>query len=124
MARRSLNQQVIDLACQAGGEVAWAILAMACIGNAYAQDLGIDGKIDLVTGEDPTSYVEAMASPEAKLWKLAMLEEWQAILRNQTFQAFEQQEYPTETCTPANLDKFALLTPLGIPGHVKPTGSK
>lgn len=124
MARRPLNRQVIDLACQAGGEVAWANLAMACIGNAYAQDLGIDEKIDLVTGEDPTSYEEALASPEAKMWKLAMLEEWQAILRNQTFQAFEQQEYPTETCTPANLDEFALLTPLGIPGHVKPIGSK
>src|SRR5437660_3064447 len=35
IARRSLNQQVIDSAYQAGGEVAWANLATACISNAY-----------------------------------------------------------------------------------------
>src|SRR5947209_5826417 len=74
-ARRFLNWQVINLACQAGGEVALANLAMACISTTYVQDLGIDEKIYLVTRGDPTSYKEVMACPDAEKWTLAMVEE-------------------------------------------------
>ena len=123
-ARRALNQRAIDAACQGGGHIAWANLATACISNAYDQGLGTDENTGLVTCGDPTSYAEAMSSPDAERWKLAMKAEWDAILRNKTFQAFQQQEYPTQASAATNPSEFESLTPLEIPGHIRPISSK
>ena len=123
-ARRPLNQLSINAACQAGGDIAWANLATACISNTYHQGLSADEKLNLVAGEDPLSYAEAMSCADAEKWKLAMLEEWQAILRNKTFQAFQEQEHPTEAMKTVNPNEFESLTPLEIPGHIKSIGSK
>lgn len=61
---------------------------------------------------------------DAKKWKLAMLEEWHSILCNKTFQAFQEQEHPSEATKAVNPNEFESLTPLDIPGHIKSIGSK
>ena len=124
-ARRPLNRLAIDAACQEG-DVAWANLATAYIGDSYAQGLSADDRINLVTCGDPTSYAEAMSCPDTEKWRKATMEEWHAILRNKTFQAFREQEYPNqaEASKVADSTDFKSLTPLEVPGHIKPIGSK
>jgi hypothetical protein len=50
---------------------------------------------------DPTSYSEAMRSPNRAQWKAAIREEWNSLLENSTFEAFK-----SDSTTP---------TPLGPP---------
>jgi len=124
VARRAQNIRTMDAASQAGGDVAWANLATACISDAFFQGPSEQLQVDLVTCGDPTSYAEAMSSPESTQWRKAMMEEWDAILRNKTFQAFQEQEYPTENGAPVNPTEFESLTSLQIPGDIKPISSK
>ena len=73
-----------------------------------------DGKTD-TTARDPLSYEEAMSSTDADKWRTATMEEWGAVLANDTFQMFQDTE--TDTSTSQHL-------PLRAPEDVKIIGSK
>ena len=77
--------------------------------------------LEAILHDDPPSYEAAMASPDATYWKQSMAEEWNSILENQTFRAFEEDS----DLTPIGSHNPALqLTPLSLPALVKPIGSK
>lgn len=76
---------------------------------------------EAILHDDPSTYVAAMASPDAPRWKQSMLEEWNSILENQTFKAFEEGDSLTPVGTSLSAGK---LTPLSCPITVKPIGSK
>lgn len=74
-ARRALNKRAIDAVCQGKGDIAWANLVTACISNVYDQGLSTEENTGLITCGNATSYTEAMSSPDAERWKLAMKEQ-------------------------------------------------
>jgi hypothetical protein len=71
---------------------------------------------------DPTSYEEAMNGPNREEWKKATIKEWNAILENDTFEAF------TDHCLKPKLNEgiteIENHTPIQIPFNIKPIGSK
>jgi hypothetical protein len=71
---------------------------------------------------DPTSYEEAMNGPNQEEWKKATIEEWNAILENDTFKVF------TDHRLKPNLNEGTTEienhTPIQVPFDIKPIGSK
>jgi hypothetical protein len=71
---------------------------------------------------DPISYEEAMNGPNQEEWKKATIEEWNAILENDTFKVF------TDHCLKPNLNEGTMEienhTPIQIPFNIKPIGSE
>jgi hypothetical protein len=74
---------------------------------------------------DPLSYHEAMESPDADKWKAATLEEWGALLNNDTFQAFNEPEVAPhlDQRQPSTIDPKD-LTPMEALDMVKVISSK
>jgi hypothetical protein len=79
-----------------------------------------DLKASLIS--DPTSYEEAMNGPNREQWKKATIEEWNAILENDTFEVF------TDHRLKPNLNEGTTEienhTPIQVPFDIKPIGSK
>jgi len=79
---------------------------------------------------DPTTYDEAMAGPQAEHWKEAMKSEYRSLLENGTFQAFEVSEsIETRTISmslPETNDIYSAgeQIPIAIPYGIKPIGCK
>ena len=71
--------------------------------------------------DDPPTYKAAMASPDASRWKQSMAEEWNSILENQTFRAFEEQGELTPIGANLRADQ---ITPLSCPMAARPISSK
>jgi hypothetical protein len=71
---------------------------------------------------DPRSYEEAMNGPNRQEWKRATIEEWNAILENDTFEVF------TDHCLKPNPNKGTMeienYTPIQVPFNTKTIGSK
>ena len=99
-----------------------ANIEQALIGDLEV--LTLDTKEDHVTSpdRDPLSYQEAMASPDSEKWKVATFEEWDAILRNGTFQSFVEME--TAPCSDQRQHMSLDPTPLSAPADVKTIRSK
>lgn len=121
MARRQENSIAVRVANRRRG------LLDNCTEEALISDLEV---LSLDTGgdqpgtvdRDPLSYREAMEAPDAEKWKIATHEEWDAVLRNGTFQSFEE---VAVTPYPADQRSATLgLTPLAAPGDQKVIGWK
>ena len=99
-----------------------ALLARACVTTADPilrdhQQLEFDTFIQ----DDPLSYEAAIASTDAEKWKDSMRQEWNSILENQTFKAFEE----GGELTPIGCDLPGTTgTPLSYPATAKPISSK
>ena len=62
-----------------------------------------------------------MTSPDAPRWRQSMIEEWNSIQENQTFQAFEEAGELTQVGSDLQAGQ---VTPLSCPVDGKPIGSK
>jgi hypothetical protein len=71
-------------ALKTGGEDSTAHFAAALLSDATTSTQ--DEDIKAILFNDPTSYPDAMTQPDAEGWKIAMREEWQALLENDSFQ--------------------------------------
>jgi hypothetical protein len=71
---------------------------------------------------DPTSYEEAMNSPYSEDWKRATLEEWNAILENDTFEAFS--DYYLKPIPNRGEMEIEKHTPIQVPFGSKAIGSR
>jgi hypothetical protein len=70
----------------------------------------------LIPSDDPTSYKQAMESPDHELWRKATMEEWKSLLENHTFEAA-----PNVTLT----EDLTLTIPDSlVPYGIKPIGCK
>ena len=78
-------------------------------------------EFDTLFHDDPISYEAAIASPDVDRWKESMKQEWNSILENQTFRAFE--EGGELTPIGSNLPNTT-NTPLSYPTTAKPISSK
>lgn len=72
--------------------------------------------------DNPTSYKQAMTSPEASSWKEAMRQGWLSLLENETFEAFKD---PTKPRNPLTKDpSSATETPTTYPTGTKPISGR
>jgi hypothetical protein len=71
---------------------------------------------------DPTSYQEAMNGPHREEWKRATIEEWNAILENDTFEVFSNCRLkPNPNGRTMDAEDY---TPIQVPFGTKTIGSK
>jgi hypothetical protein len=71
---------------------------------------------------DPTSYEEAMNGRHSEDWKRATLEEWNAILENDTFEAFS--DYRLKPIPNGGEMEIEKHTPIQVPFGSKAIGSR
>lgn len=132
-ARKGHNAHIINTANQTGGDhllsehlvsaVLSEALAMTTINDSFNN---IDN--ELVTLDevispsmDPTSYNEAMRSPNQAQWKAATIAEWKSLLQNNIFQVFGEQVLPDLDSSTIDVSK---LIPVQLPFGTKAIGSK
>jgi hypothetical protein len=71
---------------------------------------------------DPPSYEEAMKGPHREEWKRATIEEWNAILENDTFEVFTNHRLkPNPNEGTMEIENH---TPIQVPFGIKTIGSK
>jgi hypothetical protein len=123
--RVSINKGIINDAMQAGGDISTEKIAIAMLSSSYPEqtnDHGDDNEANLYN--DPTSIEEALARPDANKWKEAMKEEWQALLENNTFKAFEEELLPGTDMSSLRIVDLDQFTPISIPPNANPIDSK
>ena len=88
--RCNYNAKVIKAAGQAFTAYG-CIVEEALVGDLEVLSLTTKKNLQASMNRDPLSYHKAMSSTDSERWRLSTLEEWEAILSNGTFQAFEKQ---------------------------------
>jgi len=100
-ARLETNKAIMSKAHEEGGDMtsserlASAFLLLG-IGNSISDDEAeIEPIIEPTTVEcenesEPLTYKAALQSPQARQWKEAMRQEWQALVENHTFDIMEK----------------------------------
>jgi hypothetical protein len=118
--RVSVNKGIINDAMQAGGDISTEKIAIAMLSST--DNDGNDDEANFYN--DPISIEEALARPDANKWKEAMKEEWQALLENNTFKAFEEELLPGTDMSSLRIVDLDQFTPISIPSDANPIDSK
>jgi hypothetical protein len=121
-ARRDQNRESICNAHRRGGDSSCSAEALlSSITDIDSADL-LENDLEASLISNPTSYEEAINGPTREEWKRATMEEWNAILENDTFEVF------TDYHLKPNLNEGTMEienhTPIQVPFDIKPIGSK
>jgi hypothetical protein len=82
----------------------------------------LENNIEASLISDPTSYEEAINGPNREEWKRATIEEWNAILENDTFEVFTDHRLkPNPNEGTMEIENY---TPIQVPFDTKIIGSK
>lgn len=122
-ARIASNRDAVHVANHAeGADLSLVEALLSASYDAVAREMHDEScDLDAALHDDRESYQAAMAGPDATCWRKSMIEEWNSILENQTFRAFEEDGILTAVGKPLPAD---LVTPLRSPAAGKPIGSK
>jgi len=74
-----MNKAIISKAHEEGGD----LMSSECLASAFLT-LGIT-EMEPIDESEPLTYKAALQSPQARQWKEAMRQEWQALVENHTF---------------------------------------
>jgi len=74
-----MNKAIISKAHEEGGD----LMSSECLASAFLT-LGIT-EMEPIDESEPLTYKAALQSPQARQWKEAMRQEWQALVENYTF---------------------------------------
>jgi hypothetical protein len=121
-ARRDQNRESICNAHRRGGDSSCSTEALlSSITHINTANL-LENNLEASLISNLISYEEAMNSPNREDWKRATIEEWNAILENDTFEVF------TDHCLKPNLNKGTMEIknhiPIQVPFDTKPISSK
>lgn len=122
LASNAESMRAADLTAEGGVPSVEVLLTTAYMINAVPspENPGLPD-FDMLLLDDPSSYEAAIASPDVDRWKQSMREEWNSILENQTFRAFEEggrlTSIGSDMTNPQN-------TPLAYPATARPISSK
>jgi hypothetical protein len=87
-ARLEANEQTMSKAHEEGGDLTSSErLASAFLSLGISESPNDEAEVDLINGpeNEPRTYNAALRSPQAREWKEAMRQEWQALVENHTF---------------------------------------
>jgi hypothetical protein len=83
-----------------------------------------DVDVEAMLLNDPVSLQEALTRPDAAKWQEAAIEEWHALLENETFQIFMEECIPVVDLASLGIVDLNQFTPLKIPTDAHPIDSK
>jgi hypothetical protein len=121
-ARRDQNRESIRNAHRRGGDSSCSAEALlSSITHIDSADL-LENNLEASLISNPTSYEEAINGPNREEWKRATIEEWNAILENDTFKVFT--DYHLKPNLNEGTTEIENHTPIQVPFDIKPIGSK
>ena len=94
-ARLETNKEIMSKAHEEGGDLtssehlasAYLLLGIA---EASEDKAEMEPTIECENESEPTTYKSALQSPQARQWKEAMRQKWQALVENHTFDIVER----------------------------------